>query len=416
MKKWGNAVLIIILITLFGCDSSTQKAENTKETDELTFVVASDGLPSTGQWRESIALFDIDGDGHMDIMAPRPRKASKEYDKPAVWYGDGKGNWSASLLDVPGDIGYDYGSIAVEDFDGDGIVDIALGMHAQGVKVLKGTDNGKYVDFSEGLPARGEFASRALVVADFTNDGIPDIAAASEGRFGPDMAYPSGARVFSWSKEGWSSHPVGDAKEVLGLFADQLTTGDVNGDGNRDIAIASLNHKKDLIVWVGDGKGGFIPFNQGLPQELHYPSVALADINRDGRDDLIARITGFGKKRVKEIRAFLSGPLTFTEISEGLPEGEAFPAVSASDLDGDGSAEIVGGTVEGGLKIFSRKDDRWQEVRVSGLPQSGLQGIYNVYLVDLNGDNHKDIVVNYDMGSGIDEGGIRVFLNVPRKD
>ena len=416
MKKWGSAVLIIILMTLFGCDSSTQRSDKKKETDELTFVVSSDGLPSTGQWRESIAFFDINGDGHMDILAPRPRLASKEYDQPVVWYGDGKGKWSESLLDVPPDIGYDYGSIAVADFDGDGTVDIALGMHGQGLKVLKGTSTGEYSDFSEGLPGLGEFKSRALLAADFTNDGISDIAAVSEAKFGEDMAFPSGGRVCSWSKEGWRCYAVGDAKEVLGLFADQLTTGDVNGDGNRDMALASLQHMIDLIVWLGDGKGGFTPFNKGLPKEVHYPSVALADINGDGRDDLIASITGFGKEGLRGIKAFLSGPDKFTEISEGLPDKEVFLALCASDLDGDGSVEILGGTIEGGLKIFGRKGDRWQEMRVTGLPQNGLQRINNVYLIDLNRDDHKDIVVNYSMGHGTDIGGIRVFLNVPNKD
>lgn len=415
MKKWDNAFLIIILMTLFGCDSGTPGSDKKKGSDEPAFVASSEGLPSTGQWRESIAFFDMNGDGHMDIVAPRPRLASKAYDKPVVWYGDGKGKWSESLLDVP-PAGYDYGSIAVGDFDGDGTVDIALGMHAQGLKVLKGTDGGKYVDFSEGLPNKGEFVSRALVSADFTNDGISDIAAVSEAQFGPDTAFPSGGRVCYRSKEGWRCDPVGDAKEVSGLFADQLATGDVNGDGNRDMAVASLQHRKDLIIWLGDGKGGFIPFNTGLPQEVHYPSVALADINRDGRDDLIASIAGFGREGVRGIRAFLSGPDTFKDISDGLPDKEIFHAVCVSDLDGDGSVEIVGGTAEGGLKIFGLKGDRWHELRVSGLPQNGLQRIYNVYLVDLNRDGYKDIVVNYAFGRNTDDGGIRVFLNVQHKD
>ena len=416
MKKWGNAFLIIILMTLFGCDSGTPGSDKKKGSDEPAFVASSEGLPSTGQWRESIAFFDINGDGHMDIVAPRPRLASKAYDRPVVWYGDGKGKWSESLLDVPTDMGYGYGSIAVADFDGDGTADIALGMHAQGLKVLKGTDSGKYVNFSEGLPDNSKFVSRALVAADFTNDGISDIAAVSEAQFGPDMAFPNGGRVCSWSKEGWRCDRVGGEQEVLGLFADRLAIGDVNGDGNRDMAFASLEHKKDLIVWIGDGKGKFTPFNKGLPQEVHYPSVALTDINRDGRDDLIASITGFGREGVRGIKAFLSGPDRFTEISEGLPDKEVFRAVCASDLDGDGSVEVVGGTAEGGLKVFSRKGDRWQAVQASGLPEKGLQRIYNVYLVDLNRDGHKDIVVNYAFGRGTDEGGIRVFLNVPPKD
>ena len=417
MKIDQYAFLIIVLIGLFGCDSTTSGPENKKETEALGFVASSVGLPATGQWREGLTFFDINKDGNMDILAPPPRMASKGYDRPLVWYGDSKGKWSEFPLDVPPDIGYDYGSIAIGDFDGDGIADIALGVHSQGVKVLRGTDKGKYVDFSDGLPGRQEFVSRALAAADFTNDGIPDIAAAAEAKFGDDRAFPSGGRVFSWSKEGWRSYPLGETKEVEGLFADGLATGDVNGDGNRDIAIASLQHNKDLIVWIGDGKGGFTPFNKGLPQEVHYPSVDLADINGDGRDDLIASITGFGKKGINGLRVFLSGPDGFTEVSEGLPDEEVFFALRASDIDGDGSVEIVGGTAGvGGLKVFTRKGDRWKKVQVSGLPQSGLDRISNIYLIDLNRDGKKDIIVNYAVGHGTHDGGIRVFLNAPHKD
>ncbi len=417
MKIREYAVFIIVLIVFFGCDSgapvSKKGPDKGKGFEKMAFVASSEGLPATGQWREGLAFFDINNDGHTDILAPRPRLATKEYGGAVVWYGDGKGKWSEFPLDMPPDIGYDYGSIAVSDFDGDGTADIALGIHSQGVKVFRGTGDGKYMDFSVGIPKTQEFVSKALVSADFTNDGISDIAAASEASFGGDNALPSGGRVFSWSKEGWRSFRIGDPKEVKGLFADQLTTGDVNGDGNRDIAIASSVHWKDLIVWLGDGKGGFTPFNKGLPQEVHYPSVALADINGDAKDDLIASIAGLGKKSVAGIRAFLSGPEGFTDTSAGLPDEEVFLALCASDIDGDGSIEIVGGTGKGGLRLFTRKGDQWQEISGTGLPDSGLQRISNVYLIDLNQDGKRDVVVNYAFGHGTDDGGIRVFLNTP---
>jgi len=95
---------------------------------------------------------------------------------------------------------------------------------------------------------------------------------------------------------------------------------------------------------------------------------------------------------------------------------KSFFALCASDLDGDGSVEIVGGTAEGGLKIFTLENDRWHEVKVSGLPQKGLARIYNIYVVDLNRDGREDIVVNYAMGGQTDNGGIRAFLNLPHKD
>lgn len=138
----------------------------------------------------------------------------------------------------------------------------------------------------------------------------------------------------------------------FGLIADKVVTGDVNGDGNVDIGVGSLNHERTEIVWLGDGKGGFTPFNKGLIQKVHYPSVDFADLNGDGRDDLIASVTGFGREGIRAIKAFLSEKQGFSEMSDGLPDQTVFFAVKACDLDGDGSMEIVGGTAAGGYGYF----------------------------------------------------------------
>jgi hypothetical protein len=289
---------------------------------------------------------------------------------------------------------------------------MALAMHGIGLKVLKGKGHGTYIDFSDGLPSKDEFRSRALVCADFNNDGISDIAAVSEARFGKDFPLPSGIRTCYSAGNTWSCTPIGDEKDMFGLFADQIVVGDVNGDGNKDIAVASLVYARNLIVWIGDGKGGFKPFNKGLVKEKHYLSVVLGDVNRDGRDDLVASVTGIGIKGFKGLKVFLSGPNTFEEMSEGLPTKELFTSVRVCDLDADGSVELIGATRQGGLKVFSQHGTSWREVSASGFPEEGLSRIYNIYCIDLNGDGYKDIAVNYASGQN-NSGGIRVFLNVP---
>jgi len=411
---WSLRLLAVFIFAanIAGCASMGLKPHEIKGSNEyeLTFVDSSKGLPSDGQWREGIAFFDINGDGAIDILAPAPRHAKGEMQKPHLWYGSQNGEWRETPLHVPG-LGYGYGDIAVADFDRDGVPDIGLATHGGGLTALRGKGGEKYVYFSAGMPSQRKFSSRTLVAADLNNDGAPDIAAVSEGKFGDKFPDPSGIRVCYCVNGRWECHSVGEEEKVFYLYADHIAVGDVNGDGNKDIAVASLVSFNNLIVWVGDGKGGFEPFNKGLPVNIHYPSVAFADIDKDGRDDLIANISGFGPVRDQSgIKAFLSRPGGFEDISEGLPGKPIYSALAAADLDGDDSVEIVLSTALGGLQVFSRSGDKWSQLKVSGLPEKGLMGTCNVYCLDLNGDGRKDIAVNY-ASEQFKQGGIRVFLN-----
>jgi len=214
-----NILLIIFVITSYGCDYGKRESEKKGERNDLAFIVSSKGLPSKGQWREALTFCDINSDGHLDILAPPVRTPAKgSWDSvPVVWYGNGKGEWSRGILHVPADIAYRYGGITSGDFDGDGIPDIAFGIHGLGLKALKGQGQEKYVDFSNGLPSKEDFASRALISADFNNDGTLDLAAVSEAQFGTYFL----CQVVSGSVTGPKT--VGDAarsaiKERCGVY------------------------------------------------------------------------------------------------------------------------------------------------------------------------------------------------------
>lgn len=405
-------LLLILLFMVLGCQKDSETGNETSGGKAFYFSEASEGLPESGLWRQGIDFYDLNGDGVKDIVAPPPRNGGEDYTGPVAWYGSPDRNWKESKLKVPADGFYDYGDVAVSDMDGDGIPDIVLAVHAAGLTGLKGSKDGTYEAFSGGFPSSKVFASRAVVSADFTGDGVNDIAAISEGKFGKNSPDPSGIRICSMREGKWTCWRAGDETEPerAGLFADQMAVGDVNGDGKADVAVASLVLEKNLIVWINEGKGRFVPFNKGLPEKKIYFSVALKDLNGDGRDDLVANISGLGRENFVGVKAFLSTPDGFTDISEGLPVKEPYTMVDAADMDGNGTVEIIGGTVAGGIKIFCRKGERWVPVNVTGLPAEGMKQIYGLYCVDIDKDGHMDVAVNY-ASSQTDSGGIRVFLN-----
>ena len=406
------AILLIFFFLWVGCE---QEKPQPHERSPMAFNESSAGLPQTGQWRHGIGFFDMNQDGNLDILAPPPRKAPRSFGKPVpwIWYGNGLGDWTRADIEVPADFPYVYGDVCGGDFDGDGIPDMALAMHTVGVRVLRGKGQGKYEDFSQNLNDLN-FRSRALVAEDFNGDGRLDIAANSEIAFAAEDLRPQGVALLTHGSDGWKFRYIADKNRAGELFGDQIISGDVNGDGHPDIGSASLAAKINRIIWINDGKGSFTEFNRGLPKETIFRSLALSDLNGDGKDDLIMTASEFGKNGFAGLKAFLAGDEGFEDFSDGLPVKTGFNSVAACDLDHDGNVEIVGGTMDGDIKVYGLQGKKWHVLKTEGLPKGTVKQPYGIYCVDVNKDGYNDLVVNF-AEYGTDHGGIKVFLNFSEK-
>src|SRR6266540_5034670 len=143
--------------------------------------VSATGLPSSGLWRASFVVADMNGDRIPDIVAPPSRLGES---KLHVWIGDGKGHFSPWPLQFVEDgkpnltFSLDYGAVAVGDIDGDGHPDVAAASHSAGLVSLFGDGKETFRVVRQGLPAR-EFSSQAIVLADADGDGKLDIIAAA---------------------------------------------------------------------------------------------------------------------------------------------------------------------------------------------------------------------------------------------
>lgn len=173
-----------------------------------------------------------------------------------------------------------------------------------------------------------------------------------------------------------------------GLF---IAVGDVNGDGADDL-VTGPNAGGGPHIKVYDGKTNRVIFEfmAYAPTFTGGVSVSLADVNGDGRLDIV---TGTGKGGGPHVRAFnaLNGTnlLSFMAYNPNF-RGGVF--VTAGDMDGDGLAEIVTGTGSGGGPHVGLFDLRTRTMARGffAYDPSVLNGV-RVGLSDRNGDGILDI-------------------------
>jgi hypothetical protein len=218
---------------------------------------------------ETIGIGDFTGDGIPDIVAITGYTCYCLNVLP----GKGDGTFGAPIMTpVPAP---NYGYYLVSgDFNGDGKLDLAITTWSE-VYILLGNGDGTFQKFHSYPIPPYPFA---IAAGDFRNDGRTDLAIGDyEGEV--LLLLGNGNGTF----QGGDTYPVYNAVDVA--------VGDLNNNGNQDIAISNLgsfnnqNSSTITVLW-GEGNGHFQPALFPAGDELI--AVAIGDFNNDGLPDLIA--------------------------------------------------------------------------------------------------------------------------------
>lgn len=219
----------------------------------------------------AVAVADFNGDGKQDIAVA----ASGGSDVLVFLQNAGGGFTGVTPSSVA--VGATPYSIAAGALSG-GNQDLAVGLNGGQLAILKGNGDGTFqtpVNYPCGTtPA-------SIKIADLDGVNGPDIAVADYGATSSVIVFlNSGGGSFATGV----SYPTGDS------YALDLAIGDLNGDTKPDIAVANSGVPGDpgsvsVLLNTGSGAFGTATLYGGLQGPT---SVSIADIDGDGRNDLIS--------------------------------------------------------------------------------------------------------------------------------
>jgi hypothetical protein len=299
---------------------------------------------------DGVATGDFNGDGKVDLAVVHGADNTVN-----ILLGKGDGTFAPPVSYPTGHGGSLW--VTVADLNGDGKQDLVLlgsNGNAGSVSIMLGDGDGTFkpaVAYVSGGVSRG-----GVVVADFNGDGKPDLALA---QFAAISSNQSAVDIFINNGDG-TFKPY----YVVGVWpaARSVTTGDFNGDGKADLAVADglgVNNTLDptypagVTILLGNGNGTFTTAGQlpapptpdagndgkGGGDTVNPEFITTADLNHDGKLDLVESLYDHN------VDVFLGNGNGTFQPAMGFNTGEYPRALVLADLNHDGNLDLVVGNI-----------------------------------------------------------------------
>lgn len=335
----------------------------------------------TGSANDIVSI-DIDGDGNLDLVTVGTSDAvAAGYF--TVRIGDGNGSYGTSVSYATG--GTSGAAIALGDVNGDGAMDL----------VAAGAGGGGYASIHLG-DGRGAFtatvtyatessSSTGVKLADMNGDGILDLTTTGSvgGNEGVTIRLGRGDGTFGASSQVSSSNTQ----------ATDIFIADLNNDGRNDVITTDFGGRASVRLGNGDGTlGTRVDYTQ---ETLSSYALAIGDFNNDGNLDLVSAGAGAGAGRAT-VRLGLGNGSFGNAISYNTGGNEA-RAITLGDLNGDGFLDIVTGgqgSSDGHISILlgAGNGTFGSASSVMVLQTGGTDRVLGVALTDANSDGVIDIL------------------------
>jgi len=266
------------------------------------------------------------------------------------------------------------------------------------------------LDYSRGSVSPN-FSPQWVAVADFNGDGIPDVAAVScSGAGSADLA------IYLGRGDGSLQLPLtfSIAQQANVVCLQAVLAGDLNGDGKIDLVLTGQdeNFLGKLIFLSGNGDGTFqapVESSLGSSPLEDLSNLATADFNGDGKLDIVVSTNLYsysGTGAAEILFAAGNGNGTFA-VPMVLPESDGGGSIAAADLNHDGKPDIawVGSELNVALG-----DGNGGFSAATQYPLSNLSPVASfLAIADFNGDGVPDILTDTMVLHPVQQTSINVF-------
>ena len=305
--------------------------------------------PSGGDWVYSVAVGDVNGDGHPDVVVANlcgfyncdsPFWEPPGIGQIGVLLGTGDGMFQPTIVYNSG--GFDSYAVSIGDVNGDGDPDLVV--------------------------------ANLCDTSDCNNGSVSVLLGNGDGIFQAPLSYSSGDHAW------------------------EIAVGDVNGDGNPDLVVGTCSLNSVALctvgtvgVLLGNGDGTFQTLATYSAGGSHVASVVIGDLNGDGCPDLVVANGGVGV-------LLNNGNGTFRDVVTYSSGGFDPESVAIADVDGDGGPDLLvancgaNGACGSGMVgvLLGNGNGTFQP------PMSYSSGAFtgsSIAVGDVNGDNHLDLAV-----------------------
>ncbi len=275
------------------------------------------------------------------------------------------------------EIGEDPNAVALADFNADGHLDAVVTSNDPSEVVLAfGLGNGSFEEV-ERLPV--DLGPLAVAAGDLNGDSVPDAVTANLYGGTVSVLIGLGGGAFAPAHH----DPAGGHSGSFGPRSVALA--DLDADGQQDLVVAN-SWKKEVLILFGDGSGAFAaPFALKAGSQPYY--AAPADLDLDGILDLA--VANFDSDSLSIFFGTGGGAFAFPQT---IPSGPFPTWVEVADLDGDGQPDIAATKeyLAPGIALLHGVGGGQFEYPVH-LASPG--GCFSVRALDLDADQALDLIV-----------------------